>query len=360
VTTTAPTFPEPLTIRLTAAAATDVTVIVTAAGNSLQVANVVVPMGQTSAVVPVTALGQNANVTVSATLGGGPPKTAFVRVLGNAEAPSTVDLSPPTNSVSAGGMVQLTVTLDVPAPPGGSTVNLSVNPPAAGSLAPSVVVPANQTSASFGYTNVLAAGSATITAMLVGGGSDTATVSVFSGLDHIVISQTYGGGGNTGASFRNDFVELFNATNAAISLGGLSVQYASATGSSWAVAPLPAVIVPPGGYFLLQLRSNGAMGSVLPTPDATGTIDMSATNGKIALVDGTNALDKVCPTAGVIDLLGYGTANCFEDTVALPSAAATGHKRGMAGCADTDNNAADFTVGTPTPRTSATTAAPCM
>ena len=49
----------------------------------------------------------------------------------------------------------------------------------------------------------------------------------------IVISQVYGGGGNTGATLRNDFVELFNRGNAAVNIGGWTVQYASASGSSW-------------------------------------------------------------------------------------------------------------------------------
>ena len=62
----------------------------------------------------------------------------------------------------------------------------------------------------------------------------------------LVISQVYGGGGNSGAPYKNDFVELFNRGSAAVSLDGLSVQYASATGtgnlgaSSTQLAALPA------------------------------------------------------------------------------------------------------------------------
>ena len=47
----------------------------------------------------------------------------------------------------------------------------------------------------------------------------------------IVISQVYGGGGNSGATYTNDFVELFNAGSAAVDLSGFSLQYASATGT---------------------------------------------------------------------------------------------------------------------------------
>ena len=50
---------------------------------------------------------------------------------------------------------------------------------------------------------------------------------------NIVISQIYGGGGNTGATLRNDFVELFNRGNAPVSVTGWTVQYASASGATW-------------------------------------------------------------------------------------------------------------------------------
>jgi predicted extracellular nuclease len=49
----------------------------------------------------------------------------------------------------------------------------------------------------------------------------------------VVISQVYGGGGNSGAPLRNDFIELFNAGSSPVDLSAYSVQYASSTGSSW-------------------------------------------------------------------------------------------------------------------------------
>src|SRR5687767_2656670 len=47
--------------------------------------------------------------------------------------------------------------------------------------------------------------------------------------ENIVISQVYGGGGNAGGQFNNDFIELFNRGTAPIDITGWSVQYASAT-----------------------------------------------------------------------------------------------------------------------------------
>lgn len=108
----------------------------------------------------------------------------------------------------------------------------------------------------------------------------------------IVISQIYGGGGNSGATFKNDFIELFNPGGSAVSVAGWSVQYASAAGTSWQVTNLSGTIQP-GAYHLVQ-ESQGAGGTTaLPAPDATGTIAMSGTDGTVALVQATTALTGV-------------------------------------------------------------------
>jgi predicted extracellular nuclease len=65
------------------------------------------------------------------------------------------------------------------------------------------------------------------------------------------ISQIYGGGGNSGATLKNDFIELFNPGSTPVSLTGWSVQYASAGGTSWQVTALSGTIQP-GAYYLVQ------------------------------------------------------------------------------------------------------------
>ncbi len=172
---------------------------------------------------------------------------------------------------------------------------------------------------------------------------------------HLVISQIYGAGGNAGAIYRNDFIELFNPTLLPIDVSGWSIQYASATGSSWAVTALTNVIIPAGGYYLIQEASGGAIGTVLPAPDVTGTINMSATTGKIALVSSTAALSGTCPTGGtIVDFIGYGTtANCYEGSDKAPAPSATKSDfRNNNGCLDTDNNSTNFFTSTPSPRNS--------
>src|SRR5689334_13261168 len=58
------------------------------------------------------------------------------------------------------------------------------------------------------------------------------------GVGAIVISQVYGGGGNSGAPLKNDFIELFNRGSAPVDITGWSVQYASATGTTYQVTAL--------------------------------------------------------------------------------------------------------------------------
>jgi predicted extracellular nuclease len=175
----------------------------------------------------------------------------------------------------------------------------------------------------------------------------------------VVISQVYGGGGNTGAPFTHDFIELFNRGPVPVDVSGMSVQYASAAGTTWQVTALPALVVQPGQYVLVQESAGAGAGVPLPTADAIGTIFMSATAAKVALVGNTTALTGSCPTE-FIDLVGYGsTASCFETTAAGGLSNTTAAVRDDAGCTETDNNGGDFTVAAPTPRNSASPLNPC-
>ena len=64
----------------------------------------------------------------------------------------------------------------------------------------------------------------------------------------VVVNQLYGGGGNSGSVFSNDFIELFNDADTAVSLAGWSVQYNSAAGTgAWQVTPLTGTIPPANG-----------------------------------------------------------------------------------------------------------------
>jgi DNA/RNA endonuclease G (NUC1) len=191
----------------------------------------------------------------------------------------------------------------------------------------------------------------------------------------VVISQIYGAGGNAGSVLQNDFIELFNAGTASQNLSGWSVQYTSASGTglfggaSNLIATLSGSIEP-GQYYLVRMGTV-APGTV-PTSDAAGTINMSGTVGKVALVNqatglGCNGGATPCTAAQlahIIDLVGYGTggsgANFFEGAGPAPTMTpALGDLRAGHGCTDTDNNGADFATAAPAPRNSSETLAPC-
>ncbi len=178
----------------------------------------------------------------------------------------------------------------------------------------------------------------------------------------VVISQVYGGGGNSGATYKNDFIELFNAGPTAVSLNGWSVQYASASGSSWSnITSLSNVTLQPGQYFLIE-EAGGSTGANLPIPDQPGgTINLSASNGKVALVSSTSPLTGTCPLGGtVVDFVGFGNANCSEGGTAVSALSTTlSAQRKSAGCTDTDNNSSDFNTATPAARNGSTPLNPC-
>ena len=187
----------------------------------------------------------------------------------------------------------------------------------------------------------------------------------------LVISQVYGGGGNTGAPYQNDFVELRNAGGSALSLSGLSIQYGSSGGdfgAGNAPVSLTNVTLAPGQYYLVQLGAGAGAGSPLPAPDASGNTAMSSSSGKVALVSGTAALacgatSNPCSAtklALIVDLVGYGTATFYEGSAAAPTLSnTTAALRAAAGCTDSNANGADFSAGAPTPRNSVTAYTAC-
>lgn len=176
----------------------------------------------------------------------------------------------------------------------------------------------------------------------------------------VVISQIYGGGGNSGATLKNDFIEIFNPGTTAVSVAGWSVQYASAAGTTWQVTALTGTIQP-GAYVLIQ-EAAGAGGTVsLPTPDASGAIAMAAGAGKVALAPGTTALSGACPAStAVVDLVSFGTtaSDCGFGTTATLTNTTAALRNGQ-GCSYTDVLSADFATGAPAPRNSASPTHAC-
>ena len=108
------------------------------------------------------------------------------------------------------------------------------------------------------------------------------------------------------------------------SLDGLSVQYASATGTGNFGASRPARGAPrrrrPAGRTLPRRHDAAAPRGRLARARRTGTIAMGGTAGKVALAtgatslgcNGSSTLCSAAQLARIVDLVGYGDANFFE------------------------------------------------
>lgn len=171
-----------------------------------------------------------------------------------------------------------------------------------------------------------------------------------SGAGSIVVSQVFAAGGNSGAPYTNDYIELFNRGASAVSITGWTVQYASATGTVWASTALSGS-VPAGGHYLVQLASGGTNGSALPTPDAIGTSNLAMSGGKVQIVN---------ESSGVEDLVGWGSATLYEGPAAAPAlTSTTALVRAGSSCTDADDNSSDFATAAPNPHNSASAIAAC-
>ncbi len=169
----------------------------------------------------------------------------------------------------------------------------------------------------------------------------------------VVVSEAYGGGGNSGATLRNDYIELFNTSSEPVDLTGWSVAYWSKSrpeGSEpTGTTPLSGSIAAGTHYLVQEDAGANADAEALPTPDATGSIAMSSSGARVAVLDADG---------NVVDLLGWGGAAWYEGAPAAGTSNTTSSAR-TAVCFDTDNNAADFATGAPTPENSTVAAIDC-
>jgi hypothetical protein len=178
----------------------------------------------------------------------------------------------------------------------------------------------------------------------------------------VVISEIYGGGGNAGATLKNDFIELKNIGSSTASLTGATLQYAPASGAFTQYHTLPNISLNPGQTYLIQEASGGGGTVDLPSPNFIATtvinfngapnpsigIGIAVTSGKMVLA--SNATQVTGPTAGnVLDFVGYGAADQYEGPGPAPSPTTTTSITRISG--DTNNNTVDFTIATTSPGT---------
>ena len=186
------------------------------------------------------------------------------------------------------------------------------------------------------------------------------------------VSQVYGGGGNAGAQFNQDFIEIFNASSLPVDISGWAVEYASASGSwgttfssggstfgNYVVFP-QGTSIQPCSYILIGGATGASGGPPLPAPDFSIPTNLSATNGNVGIFSQLNP-NTVCGTEiGLVDKVAYGTGICKEGASAAAALSnTTAAIRKQCGLQDTDNNGADFDALPPVPHNAASGKASC-
>lgn len=135
---------------------------------------------------------------------------------------------------------------------------------------------------------------------------------------NVFITQVYGGGGNSGATYKSDFVELYNSSNDDINLGGYSLYYIGATSSSTTNKhEFPAnTTIKAGKFFILKCADGtGAQPAWNITFDGTSSLALGGTAGKLVLLNNSNAftlstpptIEEIVNNDSFVDYVAYGT-----------------------------------------------------
>ena len=178
----------------------------------------------------------------------------------------------------------------------------------------------------------------------------------------VVLSEIYTAGGNSGATYNCDFVELYNQTNEDIDLSSYSLQNC-ATGdkSVFSVHTLSGTIKA-HDYFLIRGAINtNAAATCATIEDYDLALDkfnpgakdymLALANNQTAVVLDRSVTPVVIASANVVDFLGAGKAPVYErEKCTVPDNAKSLQRIDPE--VDTDNNKADFVAETPTPRKS--------
>ncbi len=360
-----PTYPTPLTVTLNGPVGVATMVNVTSTnGAAVMVVGggVLIGAGQASGQVLVIG-GIAGTATLTATLGAS--LNASVRTLDGTEVPALISLTPPTATMVPSGTRTLTVTLDLPAPGGGTVVNIAVAPTTAGTVPATVSVPPGQISATFDYVDGGTAASATVTASRAAA-SFMSVITIAAPTGNLMINEVdYD---QTGTDM-TESVELFNPTGAAISLTDLALVLVNGSGTPAEYRRVllgPAGSIPAGGYLVIATAAVTVQGAgVRYTPPTAQWPAMDALqNGGTSTAPASDGILLVnTVTITVIDKLayegtltatvsGFGAVNFVEGivTTASDDSSAARSIARIPNGTDTNNAVTDWAATTtPTP-----------
>ncbi|MEI8086415.1 MAG: C10 family peptidase [Paludibacter sp.] len=186
----------------------------------------------------------------------------------------------------------------------------------------------------------------------------------------VIISQVYGGGGNTGATYKSDFIELFNTTNSDINISGWNLYYLGATSSITTFKyEFPTnSIIKSGKYFALKgADGTGTQPAWNIDFDGSTTLALGGTAGKLILLKSnaafsltaTPTIEEIITNVDFADYVPYGTTAVpiWGSAMASNTASTTAAKRKFVNgkYLYTKNIGNDFEVGTAVPHNSTMT-----
>jgi hypothetical protein len=286
-------------------------------------------------------------VTITATLGTD-TRTAQVRVLGPDDVPRLSSLTPMMATVVAGARQRYTVTLDLPAA-GPTDVTLAFVPNTVGTVPMTVTIPADALSATFDVQ---------VDAMAMGMAMGTLTASRGADMFSSVITVQPAPMGRLvineidydmpGPGDSAEFVELYNASNGAIDLTGMTVVLINGNGGAayTTVSLTPAGTVGPGEYVVVGSAATIAgLPATVKTVQMTGTTDLiqNGAPDAVILVDAMGATIDALSYEGSTVVNAVAVQEGTASTAALTDPGAGSICRIPNG-ADTDVNATDFRV----------------
>jgi large repetitive protein len=314
----APSFPTALRVQLTAPVAANTLIAITSNNADLTIpgGGVTVLAGQSSAEVAISATAVAASVTLTASYLA-VNQTTQVRVLGGSEQPNSMSMVPNMITLPASGSTMIELVFDIPAPIGGAVVNLAVSPGSAGSLPPTVTVPANADRATFTYTDGAMVSAATINATYLALNAQ-ADVMITMGSSGLVINEVdYDSIGNGDA---DEFVEIFNAGAAPASLANIAVVFVSGSAST-------------PEYNRVDLTSLGTLapGQYLVVGSASVRNLVVPPALEIAFMDDTNQIQNGAPDA--VGLVNTATMTVI-DVLSYEGSVTAGHVNGFPGTVD--------------------------
>jgi large repetitive protein len=353
------TGPTPLTVTLSGPAPSDTFVSITSgdpASLAIPGGGVSIPTGNSSGQVLVDSLLPAAKVTLTATLGTA-SLTADVRVVGAAEQPQLASLTPTTATIPPGGTATFTVTLDIPAPTAGTTLDVTLAPPTAGVVPPTVTVLAGQVSATFDYVDGSLVSGATVTVTL-GAQNLSSPINLVMLTPGFVINEVdYDQVGADNA----EFIEIYNGSGASVNLSDFALVLLNGSNNT---TYLSMNLVHPAGVLADKqylVVGSAAVTATVPgtalTLTLTGAIQNGAPDGIALINTKTKTLVDALSYEGSMTMAnatGLGVVNLVEGTP-LPTATADSDSVPGSLCripdgTDTNNAATDWAHRTtPTP-----------